>query len=91
MILPSRAYPKDDGALVVEIDVELDVIVTLVFERKGGPLEYKRAICECSVGGKTSRLSYGRAIPPVALSVARERALDACSEYDRAPDTDRGT
>jgi hypothetical protein len=86
-----RTRVNPDGSLVVEIDIELDVLVTFVFERKNGPLVYRGALCGYHLKDRVVRVLYAREIPAIVLSLAKERAIDACSEHDKAPDTDRGT
>jgi len=91
-MIPARTRTNDDGALVVEVDIELDVSGTLIFVGKAGPLVYRGTSCDYRLSdGKVVRVSYGGDVPPVVLSLAKDSALDVCAEYDKSPDTDRGT
>lgn len=84
-----RTRVNPDGALVVEIDVELDVKVTLVFERKDGPIVYRGALCEYPLSDRVVRVVYGGDVPAIVLSLAKDRALEACAEHDAEPETQR--
>lgn len=84
-----RTRIDPDGTLVVEVDVDLDVKVTLVFERKDGPLVYRGALTEYPLGDHVARVMYAGDVPAVVIAMAKERALDACAEFDKAPNTDR--
>lgn len=86
-----RTRVKPDGTLVVEVDVDLDVKVTLVFERQNGPLTYRGALCEYALADRVVRVMYGGDVPAIVISSAKDRALEACAEFDNAPDTERGT
>jgi len=90
-MIPTRTRTNDEGGLVVEVDIELDVLVTFIFVRHDGPLVYRGTSCDYALsGGKVVRVMYAGEIPAVVLSLAKDRALDACAEHDKAPDTVRG-
>jgi hypothetical protein len=89
---PARTRSNDEGALVVEVDIELEVLVTFIFVRQDGPLVFRGTSCDYALsGGNVVRVMYAGEIPAVVLSLAKDRALDACAEFDREPDTQRGT
>ena len=88
----TRTKTNLDGVFVVEVDIMLDTLVTFVFTRTNGPLVYDRCTAAVVIStGQTIRAMYAGNVPDVVLSLAREMALDACAEYDNAPDTDRGS
>jgi hypothetical protein len=85
-----RTRVNPDGTLVIEVDIELDVKVTFVFERKDGPIVFSRALCDYTLpDGRVFPVWYGGIVPDVVLSLATERALDACAEHDAEPVTER--
>jgi hypothetical protein len=91
-MIPARTRTNDEGALVVEVDIELEVPVTFIFVRQDGPLLFRGTSCDYALSdGKVVRVMYAGEIPAVVLSLAKDRALDACAEHDKAPDTDRWT
>jgi hypothetical protein len=87
----NRAKKNPDGTLVIEVDVDLDVKVTLVFERKDGPLVYRGALREYPLTDRVVRVVYAGNVPAIVISIAKDQAIDACAEFDKTPDTDRGT
>lgn len=88
--MTTRAKTNDDSALVIEVDVDLDVLVTLVFVRANGPLSYRGALCEHRLrDGRVARVMYAGDVPAKTLRLAKDRAIDACAEHDRAPTTER--
>ena len=88
----TRTKTNLNGVFVVEVDIMLDTLVTFVFTRENGPLVYRHCLATVVIStGQTIRAEYAGNVPDVVLSLAREMALDACAEYDKAPDTDRGS
>ena len=86
-----RTKTNPDGALVIEVDVEFDVLVTLVFERKDGPLVYRGAFCDYQLADRVVRVMYAGEVPAIVISAAKDQAIDTCAVFDKAPDTERGT
>ena len=75
-----------DESLIVEVDV---VITTLVFRRKDDALDYRGAFRDTTHDGRVHRARYVHELPGDVLSLARDRALDACAEHDGEPPTQR--
>jgi hypothetical protein len=83
-----RTRVNPDGVLIVEIDVELDMRVTFVFTRKDGPIVFCGAFCDYMLPDeRVMRVRYAGLVPDVVLSLAKERALDACANHDAEPPT----
>jgi hypothetical protein len=76
-----RVRQNHDGTLDVEID--LDTNVTLLFSRNAGPLVF------CGAFHREHREPYAHEVPADVLSVARDRAIDACAQHDVEPPTER--
>jgi hypothetical protein len=76
--------------LIVEIDLDLDdVRVTLTFARKDAPIEYRGAYRDTERNGRTHRVRYEHELPESVLSLAKDRAIEACAAYDDEPTTER--
>lgn len=81
-----RILPNLDKTLIVEVDV---VLTTLVFRRKDDAIEYHGAYRDTCHDGRVRRTPYAHELPESMLSLARDRALDACADHDREPPTER--
>jgi hypothetical protein len=84
-----RSRTNPDGALVVEVDAYLDNTVTLVFTRKDAPIAFCGAFRDVLRDDRVHRVPYVHELPEGVLSLARDRAIDACAEHDREPPTER--
>ena len=80
-----RTLVNLDESLIVEIDV---VVTTLVFRRKDA-IEYRGAYRDTYHGDRVHRARYEHDVPADVLSVATQRALDACALHDVEPPTER--
>jgi hypothetical protein len=86
----NRAKKNPDGTLIIEVDVELDIRVTIVFTRKNGPIEYYNVFCDYVMpDGRVFRVKYAGFVPEIVVSIAKDQALDACAAFDAEPDTQR--
>lgn len=79
-----------DESLTVEIDLDLDVKVTLVFRRRTNePIEYSGPFRDTSRHDRVHRARYPHDVAAELVRQAQDRALDACAEHDREPQTER--
>ena len=86
----NRTKKNPDGTLIIEVDVELDMRVTIVFTRKNGPVEYYNVFCDYVLpDNRVVRLKYAGFVPDIVLSMAKDQAIDACAAFDDEPDTQR--
>lgn len=81
-----RVLVNLDESLIVEVDV---VLTTLVFRRKQGAIDYRGAFRDTKHGDRVHRAQYVHELPDKLVSLAKDRAIDACAEHDREPPTER--
>ena len=86
----NRTKKNEDGTLIVEVDVDLDVRVTIVFTRKDGPIAYYNVFCDYVMAdNRVVRVKYAGLVPDIVLSAAKDQAIGACAVFDAEPDTQR--
>lgn len=79
-----------DESLIVEIDADLDVKVTLVFRRRTNePIEFVGPYRDTKHGDRVHRARYPHDVAAELVQQARDRAIDACAEHDGEPLTQR--
>lgn len=84
----NRTRKNQDGTLIIEVDVELDIRVTIVFTRKDAPIEYYNVFCDYVMqDNRVMRVKYAGFVPDIVLSMAKDQAIDACAAFDDEPDT----
>lgn len=91
VVFPSkpRTLPNPDGSLTVEIDLDLDVKVTLVFRRPpNGAIEFIGPFRDTSRHDRVHRAPYPHDVDAELVQQAQDRALDACAEHDVEPQTE---
>ena len=74
-----------DESLIVEVDV---VQTTIVFRRKDA-IAFVGAYRDVTHDDRVHRARYEHDVPAEVLTLARDRALDACAAYDGEPPTER--
>lgn len=74
-----------DESLIVEVDV---VQTTIVFRRKDA-IEFCGSYRDVTHDDRVHRVRYEHDVPAEVLTLARDRALDACAAYDVEPPTER--
>lgn len=85
-----RTLPNPDGSLTVEIDLHLDVQVTLVFRRPpNGAIEFIGPFRDTSRHDRVHRAPYPHDVDAELVQQAQDTALDACALHDREPQTER--
>lgn len=86
-----RVLVNLDESLIVDVDVMVeDGAITLVFRRKQDTaIEYCGAFRGTSHDDRVHRVRYVHELPVDLLTLARDRALDACAEHDAEPLTER--
>ena len=84
-----RCQRNPDGTLIVEIDLDLDVRVTLIFARKDAPIEYRGAYRDVTQNDRVHRARYPHDVAAELVQQAHDRALEACATYDGEPQTER--
>ena len=79
-----------DESLIVEIDADLDVKVTLVFRRRTNePIKFVGPYRDTKHGDRVRRARYPHEVPTELVQQAQDRALDACAAHDVEPPTER--
>ena len=85
-----RTLPNPDGSLTVEVDLDLDVQVTLVFRRPpNGAIEFVGPFRDTSRHDRVHRAPYPHDVDAELVQQGQDRALDACAMHDREPQTER--
>ena len=85
-----RTLVNLDESLNVEIDVDLDVKVTLVFRRRTNePIVFVGPYRDTMHGDRVHRARYPHDVAAELVQQAQDRALDACALHDGAPTTER--
>ena len=76
-----------DESMTTEVDV---VVATLVFRRRTNePIAYSGAFVDVWIDDRVTRVPYVHEVHGALVAQAQDRAIDACAEHDREPQTER--